>query len=72
MKKDDPILYHKYSLRLLEKVRTCNLEHVPRGANKMVGMLANPAATLAVRAEESITVLVISQCVITSLEDGNE
>jgi len=38
----------------------------------MVGMLANPAATLAVRAEESITVLVISQCVITSLEDGNE
>jgi len=35
VKKDDFILYHKYALRLPDRLETVKLEHVPRSANKM-------------------------------------
>ena len=47
MKKDDLILYHKYALRLLDKLETVKLEHVPSSANKMADALVNLIATLA-------------------------
>jgi len=71
MKKNDLILHHKNELQLLDKLETFKLEHVPRSANKMADALANFAATLALGAEESITIPVCGQWIITSLEDGD-
>ena len=61
VKKYDLILYHKYALQLLDKLKTVKLEHVLRSANKMANALANLVATLALGAEESITVPVFGQ-----------
>jgi len=72
VKKDNLIAYHKYALRLLDKLETIQLEHVPISANNMANALANLVATLAFKVEESITVSIYGQWVITSLEDGNE
>ena len=57
VKKDDLVSYHKYTLRLLDKLETIKLQHVPRSANKMVDTLANLTATLALGAEESMNCL---------------
>jgi len=57
---------------LLDKLETIKLEHVPGSANKMDDALVNLAATLALGAEESITVSVCGQWVRTSLKDGDE
>ena len=70
VKKDNLIPHYKNTLHLLDKLETIKLEHVPRSANKMVDALANLAATLALRVEESITISVYAQCVITPLVDG--
>ena len=51
VKKDDLLPYHKYALRLLNKLETSKLQHVPRSANKMADALANLASTLALGAE---------------------
>jgi len=72
VKKDDLIPHHKNALQLLDKLENVKLEHVPRSANKMVDALANLAATLALGAEESITIPVCGQWIVTSLEDGDE
>ena len=72
VKKDDLTPYHKYALQLLDKLETVKLEHLPRSANKMLDVLANLAATLAPRPEESVTMSVCGQWVVTSSEDGNE
>jgi len=58
VKKDDLISYHKHALRLLDRLETAKLEHVPWGANKMADALANLAATLALGVEKNINVLV--------------
>ena len=41
VKKDDLVSYHKYALRLLDKLETIKLQHIPRSANKMADALAN-------------------------------
>jgi len=53
-KKEDLISYHIYALRLLNRLGTVKLEHVPRSANKMADALANLACTLALKAEENM------------------
>ena len=72
MKKDDIIPYHKHALRLLDRLETVKLEHVPRGANKMANALANLAATLAMRAEENNNVSVYRQWVVTPPDGDDE
>jgi len=66
VKKDDHFPQHKNALQLLDKLETVKLEHVTRSANRMADALANLTATLPLGAEESITVLVCDQWVITS------
>ena len=58
VKTDDLIPHRKNVLQLLDKLETVKLEHVPRSANKMPDALTNVAATLALGAEESITISV--------------
>jgi len=56
VKKDDLIPYHKYVLRLLDRLKTIKPEHISRSANKMVDAIANLAATLAPGTKENITI----------------
>ena len=72
VKKDDLMSYHKYALRLLDKLETVKLQHVPRSANKMADALANLAATLALGAEESINVPVCNRWVVAPLTEESE
>ena len=65
MKKDDLIPNNKNALQLLNKLETVKLEHVPRSANKMADVLANLATTLALGVEQSITIPVCSEWVVT-------
>jgi len=64
--------YHKYALRLLNKLETINLQHVPRISNKMVDALANLAVTLALGVEESMNVPAYNQGVIAPLVEELE
>jgi len=61
VKKDDLISHHQNALLLLDKLETIKLVHVPRSTNKMADTLVNLATTLALGAEESITILVCDQ-----------
>jgi len=61
VKKEDLIPYHKHALRSLDRLDIVNLEHVPKGANKMVDALASLAATLALGQEEEMTIQVYSR-----------
>ena len=63
-KKEDLVPYHRCALRLLDRLDIVRLEHVPRGANKMADALASLAATLALEAEEEMTILVCSCWVV--------
>ena len=72
VKKEDLLSYHKYALRLLDKLNTVKLQHVPRSANKMADALANLAATLALGAEESINVPVCNRWVVAPLTEESE
>ena len=47
VKKDGLVSYHKYALRLLDKLKTIKLQHVPKSADKLADALANLVATLA-------------------------
>jgi len=57
---------------LQDRLETIKLEHAPKGGNKMADALANLVATLALGAQESITILVCSQWVVIVLEYGCE
>jgi len=60
-------------LQLLDKLEAVKLEHVPQSANKMAGVLANLAATLALGLEQGITIPVCGQWVVTPpLDEGAE
>jgi len=65
VKKDDLIPHHQNALQLLDKLETVMLEHVSRSSNKMANALVNLAATLALGTEESITIPVCGQWVVT-------
>jgi len=56
VKKEDLVRYHRQALRLLNKLEIVKVEHVLRSANKMADALASPAATLALGAEEGMTI----------------
>ena len=56
--KKDLILYHKHALRLLDRLETVKLEHVPTGVNKVADALAKLVATLELGAKENIKVSV--------------
>jgi len=70
--KKDLILYHKHALRLLDRLETVKLEHVPTGVNKVVDALAKLVATLELGAKENIKVSVWGQWVITPADYGDE
>ncbi|KMT11045.1 hypothetical protein BVRB_5g111360 [Beta vulgaris subsp. vulgaris] len=72
VKKEDLIPYHRHASQLLGTFHSVKLQHVPRSANKMADALANLAATLALGAEESMSVPVCNRWVVTPLEDGIE
>ena len=56
VKKDDLTPHYKNALQLLDKLETVKLEHVPMSAKKIGYALADPATTLALGAEESISI----------------
>ncbi|XP_074277349.1 uncharacterized protein LOC141600985 [Silene latifolia] len=56
VKKEDLIPYHQRALQLLNQLDDIHVGHVPRSANKLADALANLAATLAQRGEESMQV----------------
>ena len=64
--------YHKYALRLLDKLETMKLQHVPRSANKMADTLVNLVATLALGVEESMNVPVYQWVVAPLVEEFEE
>uniref|UniRef100_A0A803MBC6 RNase H type-1 domain-containing protein n=1 Tax=Chenopodium quinoa TaxID=63459 RepID=A0A803MBC6_CHEQI len=68
VKKEDLIPYHKHSSRLLDKFDIVKLSHVPRSANKMADALASLATTLALGAEEIMSVSVCNCWVVASEE----
>ena len=73
VKKDDLIRQQKNALQLLEKLKTVKLEHVPKSANKIADALTNLAAALALGTEESITIPICVQRVITPpVDEGVE
>jgi len=72
VKKEDLIPYYKHALRLLDRLDKVELEHVPRGANKMFDALASLAATLALGVEEEMTILVCSRWVVSPEEENLE
>ena len=53
IKKKDLILYHRQALQILDKLDTIKLQHILRSANKMADALANLAATLRRRYDDS-------------------
>ncbi|XP_056695837.1 uncharacterized protein [Spinacia oleracea] len=66
VKKEDLIPHHRHATKLLEKLDTVKLNHVPRSANKMADALAGLAATLALGAEETMSVPVCNRWVVAS------
>jgi len=64
VKNEDLVSYHRHALRLLDRLDIVKLERVPRGANKMVDAPASLAATLALGAEEEMTIPVCSRWVV--------
>jgi len=54
VKRDGLVPYFKYALRLLNRLEAIKLPYVPRSANKMADPPTNLAATLTLRAEESM------------------
>ena len=72
VKKEDLIPYYKHAMRLLDRLDIVKLEHVPRGANKMVNALASLATTLALGAEEEMTIPVCSRLVVSPDEENLE
>ena len=69
IKKKDLIPYHKQALQILDKLDTVKLQHILSSANKMADVLTNLVATLALRVEEDMTILVCNKWVVTPLED---
>ncbi|KAL2944011.1 Gypsy retrotransposon integrase-like protein 1 [Bienertia sinuspersici] len=72
VKKDDLVPYHKHALQLLSESESAAMEHVPRSANKVADALANLAATLALGAEDYLSVPVCNRWVVTPPEFGTE
>ena len=72
VKKQDLVPCHRQALRLLNKLETVKLEHVPRSANKMADALASLAATLALRAEGEMTITVCSRWVVPPNDEDSE
>uniref|UniRef100_A0A803N5V0 RNase H type-1 domain-containing protein n=1 Tax=Chenopodium quinoa TaxID=63459 RepID=A0A803N5V0_CHEQI len=68
VKKEDLIPYHKHAPRLLDKFDIVKLSHVPRSANKMDNVLAGLAATLALGAEETMSVPICNRWVVAPEE----
>ena len=66
VKKEDLIPHHRHATKLLEKLDNVKLNHVPRSANKMADALAGLAATLALGAEETMSVPVCNRWVVAS------
>ncbi|KNA08827.1 hypothetical protein SOVF_159130, partial [Spinacia oleracea] len=64
VKKEDLIPHHRYATKFLEKLDTVMLNHVPKSANKMADALAGLAATLALGAEETMSVPVCNRWVV--------
>jgi len=69
IKKKDLIPYHTQALQILDKLDTIKLEYIPRSTNKMADALINLAATLALGAEEDMTIPVCGKWVVTQSED---
>jgi len=61
VKKDELVSYYRCASRLLSKLETVKLEHVPSSANKVADALINLAATLALGTEENMDVPVCNQ-----------
>jgi len=72
VKKDDLISYYRCASRLLRKLETVKLEHVPRSANKVADALANLVATLALGAEENMNVPVCNRWVVAPIDEEFE
>jgi len=56
----------------MDRLDIVKLEYVPRGANKMVDALASLAATLALGAEEQMTIPVCGRWVVPPDEEDLE
>ena len=69
VKKDDLIPYYKHASQLLAEFESVRLQHVPRSANKTADALANLAATLALGAEENMSVPVCNRWVINPQDE---
>lgn len=54
VRKDDLLPLHRHALKLLDKLETVKLEHIPRSANKMADTLTNLVATLALGHKKSL------------------
>jgi len=70
VKKEDCVLYHKHTLRLLDRLDIVKLEHVQRSADKMANAFVSLVATLAQGAEEDMTIPMCSCWVVPP--DGEE
>ena len=57
---------------MLDKLENVKLEHVFRSANKMLDKLVNLVATMALGANESITVLIYFPRIMTPPKDACE
>jgi len=72
VKKEDLVSYHRQALRLLNKLEMVKLKHVPRSVNKMADALESLAATLALEAEEGMTILVCGCWVVPPDDEDSE
>ena len=72
VKKDDLISHYRCASRLLSKLETVKLEHVPRSANKVVDVLVNLPATLALGVEENMNVPVCNWWVVAPIDEEFE
>uniref|UniRef100_A0A803N2Y1 RNase H type-1 domain-containing protein n=2 Tax=Chenopodium quinoa TaxID=63459 RepID=A0A803N2Y1_CHEQI len=68
VKNEDLIPYHKHASRLLDKFDIVKLSHVPRSGNKMADVLVGLASTLALGAEETMSVPVCNRWVVAPEE----
>jgi len=72
VKIEDLVPCHKHALRLRDRMDIVKLEHVPRSANKTADALASLIATLLLRAEEGMTVLVYSHWILLPDDEDSE
>ena len=72
VKKEDLVPYHKHALRLLNKLDIVKLKHVRRSANKMANAIISLATTLALEAEEGMTILVCGCWVVPPDDEDSE